>query len=208
MEHLEDALVPCLAVRLDLQASALTSQGLGRELGFPESPALVLAGIANGGRCVLILDQLDAISLVSGRNQRLWEVFEELLLEAEKYSQMGILLACRSFDAEHDPRLRGLLADSEDTDRIELGLLPPETVNESLEKAGIAPSALESIHLELLRTPLHLSLYLQGDPASQPRLAAFKNCWAGIGLINALVSLANWDARAVGMRLSDASSSD
>jgi hypothetical protein len=203
VEQLLDASVPCLAVRLDLQASALTSQGLGRELGFPESPALVLAGIANGARCVLILDQLDAISLVSGRNQRLWEVFEELLLEAEKYSQMGILLACRSFDAEHDSRLRRLLADSEDTDRIELGLLDSETVRESLQKIGVAPSALESMHLELLRTPLHLSLYLQGDPASHPRFSGVQELlWVGIGPISALVLLSNWAVRAAGMKLS------
>jgi hypothetical protein len=113
LEHLKEESVPYLAVRLDLQASALTSQGLGQELGLPESPALVLAGIANGTRCVLVLDQVDAISFVSGRNQRLWEVFEELLSEAARYPQMGVLVACRAFDAEHDPRLRPLLAEGE-----------------------------------------------------------------------------------------------
>ncbi len=164
--------IPALAIRLDIQTEVLTSRRLGEELGLPESPAVVLAGIANGGRCVLVIDQLDAISFASGRNQRLWQVFEETLEEARNYPQMRVLLACRAFDAEHDPRIRRLLADKESTLRIDLGKLSREAASEIIRRhAGVDPAELNSVHIDLLRTPLHLNLYLQGDPTSQPRFS-------------------------------------
>ena len=169
--HLGHNRIPHLALRLDIQTTVLTSQQLGREMGLPESPAVVLAGVANGGRCVLILDQLDAISFASGRNQRLWDVFEELLAEAQSHPQMRVLLACRAFDAAHDPRLRRIVADADDTTRVDLEKLSLETVSTVARKAGVDPAALDPTHLELLRTPLHLSLYLQGDPRTQPRFS-------------------------------------
>jgi hypothetical protein len=176
LSHLRQEGIPHLALRLDMQVEVLTSRRLGQELGLPESPVLVLAGIANGGRCVLILDQLDAISFASGRNQHLWDVFEEMLSEAQSYPQMRALLACRAFDVAHDPRLRRILADSDKTARIELGELPVATVRALVQdKAGIDPAALHPAHLELLRTPLHLSLYLQSDPRSHPSFSGVQD---------------------------------
>lgn len=168
--------IPAVAIRLDIQTEVLTSRRLGEELGLPESPAVVLAGIANGGRCVLVIDQLDAISFASGRNQRLWQVFEEMLEEAQDYPQMRILLACRAFDAEHDPRIRRFLADKDSTIRIDLGKLSNEAVREIIRRhAGVDPAELGSAHIDLLRTPLHLNLYLQGDPTSQPRFSGVQD---------------------------------
>lgn len=172
LDHLRREGIPNLAFRLDMQTEVLTSRRLGEELGLPESPVLVLAGIANGGRCVLVLDQLDAISFASGRNQRLWDVFEEMIGEAQSYPQMRVLLACRAFDAEHDPRLRRLLADGDNTVRIDLGKLPPETVSKLVrDNAEVDPATLDPAHLDLLRIPLHLSLYLQSDPQTQPHFS-------------------------------------
>lgn len=173
--HLRREEIPHLALRLDMQTEVLSSRRLGAELGLPESPVIVLAGIANGGRCVLVLDQLDAISFVSGRNQGLWDLFDELMLEAERYPQMRVLLACRAFDADHDTRLRRLIADSNNSIRIDLGKLPIETVNEFVRNnAGIDPANLKPEHLDLLRSPLHLSLYLQSDPGAQPHFSSIQ----------------------------------
>jgi len=172
LAHLCHDGIPALALRLDIQTEVLTSRRFGEELGLPESPVLVLAGISNGGRCVLVLDQLDAISFASGRNQGLWGVFVEMLTEARSYPQMRVLLACRAFDAENDPRLRRLLADIDNTLRIDLGIFPVEMVKRLVrENVRIDPESLDPAHLELLRAPLHLSLYLQGDPQSHPRFS-------------------------------------
>ena len=165
---LRESGIPAFAIRLDIQTEVLTSRRLGEELGLPESPAVVLAGIADGGCCVLIIDQLDAISFASGRSQTLWQVFEEMLKEAQSYPQMRVLLACRAFDAEHDPRIRRLLADKDSTLRIDLEKLSNEAVREVIRKHVGDPAELDSAHIGLLRTPLHLNLYLQSDPKLHP----------------------------------------
>lgn len=160
---LETEEVPVVAIRLDVQTAALTSDSLGKALGFPTSPAVVLARVAGGRRSVLVIDQLDALSFASGRNQQLWDAFDELLRDAEHAGNMRVLLACRAFDAEHDPRLRRIIADGAHTLRINLELLDINTVTCTVqESAGRMPS-LTTVQMEMLRTPLHLSQFLQGS---------------------------------------------
>ena len=163
---LNAANLPFLSVRLDIQTDVLTSTALGKELGLPISPPGVLAGIANGAHSVLVIDQLDALSFASGRNPHLWDVFEELLWEVERYPNMRLLMACRGFDAENDPRLRRLLVNNPRTSRIDLAPLERKLVIEIVSKTGIDPRSLGEREIELLRTPLHLNLYLQGDPGA------------------------------------------
>jgi hypothetical protein len=155
-----------LALRLDLQTKALTADALGRELGLPVSPVMVLAGIANGGPCTLVLDQLDALSLASGRNQDLWLVFQELLIEIRRYPNMRVLLACRAFDADHDHRLRKLLADGDDCKRINLAPLSLDEVRAAVSRTPVDPGGLSPAELALLQTPQNLNLFLQGNPVS------------------------------------------
>ena len=163
---LSEKQIPFLVVRLDIQSEVLTSAALGRQLGLPHSPVGVLAGITNGGQSVLIIDQLDALSFASGRNPQLWNVFLELLAEADRYPNLHVLIACRIFDIENDPRLRLLLNDTKRTVRIDLGPLDIGVVNQIVARAGIDPGALGPRRIEMLRVPLHLSLYLQGNPGA------------------------------------------
>ena len=161
---LSNAQVPLVVARLDVQSRALTSQQFGEGLSLPLSPCLVLAGMAHGSPCVLVLDQLDALSTVSGRNAHLWSAFGELIREAAAYPNMRVLLACRAFDAEHDPRLRRLLGDKERSHRIQVSPLSLEQVKEAVAKVGVKRELLGTRQMEVLRTPQHLNLYLQGKP--------------------------------------------
>jgi len=198
-----DAGVPCLPVRLDVQSPALTARQLGAQFDLRESPAVVLAGLANGGEAVLVLDQLDALSFASGRNQRLWDAFEQLLLEASHYPNMRVVLACREFDALHDPRLRAILAEDEDTLAVRLQPLEIGKVRAIVAEAGVDPATLPERALQILQTPLHLSLYLQGDPRDQPRFASVQDLlgryWehkrremSGLRWYDAIKRLADW----------------
>lgn len=175
---LERAQVPVIALRLDIQTKALTSDSLGTELGFRASPAAVLARVAAHRRCVLVVDQMDALSFASGRNQHLWDAFDELLRDADRYRNMGVLLACRSFDAEHDDRLRRIVTHEQATLRISLGLLDAQTVNQAVAKASGGAPTLSEKQLELLRTPLHLSLFLQGDPPTHSSFLTVQDLFA------------------------------
>ena len=56
LDLLGDSGVPHIALRLDDQFEALTPRQLGLSIDLPASPVDVLAGIAEGGLCVLLLD--------------------------------------------------------------------------------------------------------------------------------------------------------
>ncbi len=164
---LKSAGIPVLPVRLDIQAHALTARQLGHALDLPESPVVVLAGVAAGRKSVLVLDQLDALSFASGRNQQLWDAFDEILHQAEHYPNMRLLLVCRVFDAEHDPRIRKIISNKEQVEVIALKQLELEKVRSLLVAKCIDLASLGKQAMELLQLPLNLSLFLQGDPSSQ-----------------------------------------
>jgi hypothetical protein len=163
LKRLEANGTPYLCLRMDAVEPCHTSRQLGAQLDLPASPAVVLDGIANNRPSILVVDQLDAMSLVSGRNPHLWEVFSELREEVQAYPQMKMLVACRDFDLNHDSRLRTLEDEQAGFSTFRL---------EKLTKAEIE-SALDEKHLfhpndrqvEILGVPFHLLLFLQGDPS-------------------------------------------
>lgn len=60
VNRLRDADVPVLPVRMDqIDESVLTPQQLGLALSLPASPVAVLAGLADGGNCVLLQHRHD-----------------------------------------------------------------------------------------------------------------------------------------------------
>jgi hypothetical protein len=167
LDYLQDAGVPYLAIRMDEVFDAITPKQLGESLDLGISPVDVLAEIAEGRPCALILDQLDALSIISGRNPKLWRLLEELLNQEKMYPTMRVWLACRSFDLENDHRLRGLF-EREKAHRVNLRLLTSDEVLREILEAKVDPGGLGPKQIEVLQTPMHLSLYLEGDPANKP----------------------------------------
>lgn len=162
MDCLNDQGVPCLVLRLDrLDGSDQRSQAIGAGLGLPESPAITLGEFADDKPSVLVVDQLDAISVVSARNHAVWSAFYELLDEVHDYPKMRLLFACRSFDLERDPQLRGLVDDQEQAERIPVGPLGDDVIRAAVVAAGLNPAFLHQKQMEILSTPLHLHLLLE-----------------------------------------------
>ena len=153
-----------LAVSMDAIEGALSSVDLGRKLGLPTSPVIVLGEMALGGRAVLCTDQVDALSFVGGRNAQGHQVLEELVEETKNYPNLLLLLACRSFDLENDHILKGLVeGKAPAARRIDIELLSHEDVQAVLSQAGVPQDTLEFEQIELLRTPLNLYLFLAGN---------------------------------------------
>lgn len=157
--------IPYLCLRMDSLQLCNTARQLGEQLDLPTSPAIVLAGIADNAPSVLVIDQLDALSLVSGRNPRMWEVFQDLCDEVRSYPSMKMILACRDFDLNHDHRLRSLGDPESGFTKIPLGKLSDEDIRNSLDAAGLGELTLTGRQLEMLGIPFHLLLFLQGDPS-------------------------------------------
>ena len=161
IERLRESRVPCLVLRADtLQSGEASTQAWGRGSGLPDSPVVSLGEFAGNTPSVLCIDQLDAVSVVSARNPTAWAFMEELLYEVQRYPNMRLLIACRSFDLEHDPRLHSLVEDPKRFHRITIEPLAHEAVKVAVEVAGQDPSRLTGRQLDVLATPLHLYLFL------------------------------------------------
>ena len=180
LERLETRGVPSVAVRLDRLGDDVSAQAIGTRRGLPESPAITLGEVAGGKPSVLVLDQLDAISVVSARNQEAWGAFNELLEEARAYPEMRVLFACRSFDLERDPRLRAVAEerDAEGHDRVEriaVGPLGEDAIRSAVAAAGRDPGALNETQMEILATPLHLHLFLEAPAPGTPNFVTARD---------------------------------
>lgn len=166
IQTLRHARVPVLPLRFDqLPEAVYTTTELGRKALLPESPVLTLAGIAVGKPCVLIVDQLDAVSLASGRRVELWRLFEQLEREIDRCPGMSLIVGCREFDLEHDHRMRRMKAEGSGFTAINLKFLSSTQVDAALSNAGINSSAVPPSFKPLLEVPLHLSMYLSLESA-------------------------------------------
>ena len=158
VEELVTAGTPVVAFRADRLESTQLPDRVGEQIGLPGSPANVLAAVAQGGHCVLVIDQLDALSLASGRNTELFDCVYEIIRQAQAHPNMRILLACRKFDIENDYRLRRLTDSDGVAETVTVDRLPHETVREVVARLGLDASSLTFGQLNLLSVPLHLKL--------------------------------------------------
>ena len=149
---------PVVAFRADRIQATQLADDIGAQLGLPGSPTNVLNAVAKGRECVLVIDQLDALSLASGRNSNVYGAIEETLRQARVHSNMRILLACRRFDLENDHRLRNLIRSDQTVDIVSVNQLSHETVREVVSSLGLDSEGLNSKQLDLLAVPLHLKL--------------------------------------------------
>lgn len=146
-----------VAFRLDRLEPFASTIELGRQLGLETSPAAALALAANGRDAYLVLDQVDAVSLASGRMPQSFDVVMDLIGEALSVVGVRVILACREFDVENDHRIRALAARS-DVRKISIDDLPADVVRAAVTNMGLDASKLTATQMALLKTPLHLVL--------------------------------------------------
>ena len=158
VEELLDTDTPVVAFRADRLEFAQLPDQVGKQIGLPGSPANVLAAVAQGRHCVLVIDQLDALSIASGRNTGLFDCVYGIVRQAQAHPNMSILLACRKFDLDNDPRLRQLTDSKGVAEPVVVGRLTHETVREVVARIGLDEDSLNSNQLDLLSIPLHLKL--------------------------------------------------
>lgn len=172
IERLEATGAEVLAFRLDRLDSFASTIELGRQLGLDTSPAVSLALAADGQDAYLVIDQLDAVSLASGRMSESFDVIMDLIGEATSVPGIKVILACREFDIDNDHRIRGL-ANKADTPTVSVGPLPVETVEASVSDMGLDATRLTSSQRDILRLPMHLVLLK--TIADQPGALAFQS---------------------------------
>jgi hypothetical protein len=163
---------PVLALRIDGAADARTSRDLGREAELDVSPVEALAAVAGDGPGLLVIDQVDAGSVVTGRATALVDAVAEVLREASAFPGLRVLLACRRFDLDNDDRLRGLRLAGDPAAEVAIGLLDDAQVDAAVSAMGLDARHLTGEQCRLLSLPLHLVLL--NATATVPGALAFQ----------------------------------
>ena len=187
VDTLRERGLPTLAFRLDRYLFASTTADLGHALALEESPTFVLAAAAEavGRPGVLIVDQLDAVSTMSGRSSAAFDLVELLLHEARGARGRAVIhtvVVCRAFDWANDSRLRSLMLPDPNS-QVEVGEFAVEEVKSILLRAGFDPGLFRSGQLDLLRLPQNLSLFLEAGfdasraPVFDKAIALFDRYW-------------------------------
>jgi len=169
-------------LRLDVAQPAHTAAELGAQqaIGFGGSPSQVLARASGGSASVLVVDQADSASMLSGRGHTVFGALRDMLQQARSTAGMKVVVACRSEDLRFDTNLRRLvnLDDPSPTRvvRIDLGDLSAEQVKEALASLDLDVSRIPASLLKLTANVLNLALFIQiyeaADPAARPALTA------------------------------------
>jgi hypothetical protein len=149
---------PILVVRADRLAGVNTTSQIGTRFDLPASPVTSLATLADGASCLLVVDQLDALSIVSGRAPELLSTVVEMLRESAAFPNLRVVMACRQYDLDNDERLRRLVEPAGAAHVIPVTPLSEAEVDAAVAAAGLPARRLNAKQRELLRVPLHLVL--------------------------------------------------
>ncbi|WP_280230629.1 ATP-binding protein [Nocardia cyriacigeorgica] len=154
-------------LRLDDADPASTSEALGRQesIGFGGSPVAVIARAKAGRVGVLVVDQVDTISKLSGRGVKIRGAVADMLENLRASGDLTLIMACRTEDLAFDPDLRRLVGmdgsgDAEQPRQFKLSELTVAEVNSALHRIGLDASSAPPKLLELLRSPLNLGLFI------------------------------------------------
>ena len=163
-DHLQKQQIPYLPVRLDRRIPKNTARQFGEAMGLPESPAHCLAGLSAGRRCVLILDQLDAVRWTAGHSSSAMDVCKELFRQVRSLRRTGknivAVFACRTFDLENDPEIKKLFADGKKQGIARI--LVKEFSDDQLKKIiGPDINALTNAQQRILSCPQNLAIWLE-----------------------------------------------
>lgn len=154
-----------LAIKADLQLTGVTSaEDIQARLQLPESLERTVDRLAARAGVVIVIDQLDALSLSMAQDRRTLEVVIDAIVRLTRIRRTRVIASCRTFDWNNDPRLRQL----ETRKDFRIGVLTDEELNRALAGAGLGALELTQTTRTLLRLPLHLDLFLLAHADTQP----------------------------------------
>ena len=148
-----------LVFRVDQLSGVSSLSGLGETtIDIGDSPAVVLQQLAGQQFGILIIDQADAVSDMSGRASSVRRVLLQLLRQARYYRKLKVVFSCRSFDLENDHEFRAI-ADPRFCTRIDVAPLRwTEDVLPVAKRLGIGVEQAGPKVLALLCQPIGLAI--------------------------------------------------
>ena len=148
----------------DVKCFAIKADKLQTPTGYTSNEHLELlrntfASLMQEERAVLIIDQIDALSqYINSDRSKLDNIttLVKLFSDNENLRNVRIIVSCRSFDLDFDPKLSLLKLEPQ----IKLGLLDKQDVEKVLDrqKFGLY-KGLDEKTISVLQTPQHLNLF-------------------------------------------------
>jgi hypothetical protein len=155
LAQLEADHTPVLAIKADLLSGIKTRDELIKSLDLPSPVEECVRQLTFERPVVILLDQLDALSLALSRDQATLDLVLSLLARLRDYEHVRIIASCRSFDLNNDPHLSKIKIDR----KFQLQPLDRGQVTHILQAIGVDQAHLLPAHRTLLTTPLHLDIY-------------------------------------------------
>lgn len=153
--RLEAAGIPVLSIKADTLSGIEKSSQLAERLNLPMGVVEYARALASEGLFVVLMDQLDALSMNLSRDQATLSVMLSTLAALRTIENVRVISSCRTFDLNHDPRLSAIKPEK----IFKLLTLTEEQVGRVLNQLGINPAQLLPSHRVLLTMPLHLDIY-------------------------------------------------
>lgn len=116
-------------------------------------------------RVVLLIDQIDALSLSLSSNRTPLRSMSKLIEQVRLVPHVRVVLSCRPYDLEYDP----ILNDLKTPVKWELKNLPADKVEHVLSEHGLGTNVSEQL-ISFLGNPLYLYLYLKVMPCEKLRI--------------------------------------
>lgn len=155
LERLESQRVPVLAIKADSLTGVTNATILKDQLNLPASPESLLAAAAKNSMAVLIIDQLDALSLTFSRNQECLNMIIDLIGRSISIPSIRVVVSCRTFDRRFDPILKQIHS----TDEFNIEPLNKNQIQQVLYRLNIAWDDLAKREQALLSNPHHLGTF-------------------------------------------------
>lgn len=154
--ELEKQQIDTLAIKADRQLSNVdTFSDIPISLGLPQPVEQIVGQLARLGQVVVIIDQLDALSLSLAHDQKALDIAFDLVARLRRIPNVKIILSCRIFDYNSDPRFKKIKIQNKFT----LKEFSKDDVQVVLSILNIEYDLLPKTTQNLLSIPLHLDLF-------------------------------------------------
>lgn len=164
IDYLENDKYQYLALRLDKTTPEHNSLEWSKNLGFNTYLSVVLDKFSTDKKCVLILDQLDALRWTAVHNRNSLDVCNTVIEEIKNINigrkdKISIIIACRTFDFENDTSIRKIVEeDNSMWERIDIGSLSDDVVENIV---GSEYNNYNSKLKQLLKIPSNLFVFME-----------------------------------------------
>jgi len=156
---------PVLGIKADLLSPDVqTEDDLAKALGLPKRPSVLISELARLQPVYVLLDQLDALASQLDLHSARLNVLLNLVRELGRVPNVHIVLSARTFEFNHDVRLRAVEAE-----QVTLEMPAWSEVADQLTKAGVDADNWPESAREVVRNPQALKTFLSlPNPSQQP----------------------------------------